>query len=223
MGARGAADRGLRHHRRHPHRRPGRPRRVDRLAVPAPLRLRRLLRPAARRRVDTGTGGSPRPTRRTEVDAAATAADTLVLETEFETADGVGPAHRLHAHPRGPSPGGAHGRGRRGPGRHAHGPRASASATARCVPWVRRCDGLLTAIAGPDAVALWTPVETRGEDMTHGGRVHASHEGQHIPFVLTWYPSHEAPPRPVDPLVRRRGHRRRGGRTGRRRCTYEGE
>ena len=48
--ARGAADRGLRAHRRHPHRGPGRPQRVDRLAVPAPLRLRRLLRPAPRRR-----------------------------------------------------------------------------------------------------------------------------------------------------------------------------
>ena len=34
------------------------------------------------------------------------------------------------------------------------------------VPWVHRIDGLLTAIAGPDGLALWTPVETRGEDLT---------------------------------------------------------
>ncbi|HXX88859.1 MAG TPA: glycoside hydrolase family 15 protein [Acidimicrobiales bacterium] len=65
------------------------------------------------------------------------------------------------------------------------------------VPWVRRIDGLLTAVVGPDALALWTPVETHGRDMTTVARF-AVTAGQHIPFVLTWYPSHERPPRPVD-------------------------
>ena len=34
------------------------------------------------------------------------------------------------------------------------------------LPWVRRSGSLTTAIAGPDALSLWTPVETQGEDMT---------------------------------------------------------
>ena len=65
------------------------------------------------------------------------------------------------------------------------------------VPWVRRTDGLLCAVAGPDALALWTPIETRGEDMTTVAEFTVS-ATEHIPFVLTWYPSHEVAPRPVD-------------------------
>src|SRR5678816_4732385 len=34
------------------------------------------------------------------------------------------------------------------------------------VPWVRKRDGGLEAIAGPDALVLRTPVETRGQDLT---------------------------------------------------------
>ena len=63
------------------------------------------------------------------------------------------------------------------------------------VPWVRHLDGLLTAIAGPDAVRLWSPVEAHGE----GWRTVAEFavpEGAEIPFMLSWYPSHESPPRP---------------------------
>jgi GH15 family glucan-1,4-alpha-glucosidase len=65
------------------------------------------------------------------------------------------------------------------------------------VPWVRYQDGLLTAIAGPDGLALWTPVDTWGEDF----QTHAEfkvNEGQTVPFVLSWFPSHEFPPRPTD-------------------------
>jgi GH15 family glucan-1,4-alpha-glucosidase len=65
------------------------------------------------------------------------------------------------------------------------------------VPWVRRLDGLLTAIAGPDALALWSPVHTRGEEMRTVADFTVS-QGQQIPFVLAWYPSHEELPRPVD-------------------------
>ena len=39
------------------------------------------------------------------------------------------------------------------------------------VPWVRRQDFGLRAIAGPDALELHTPVELRGEDLRHGRRV----------------------------------------------------
>jgi GH15 family glucan-1,4-alpha-glucosidase len=65
------------------------------------------------------------------------------------------------------------------------------------VPWVRRIDGLLTATAGPDSMALWTPVDTRGEDMTTVAEF-TIREGQRVPFVLSWYPSHLPAPRPVD-------------------------
>ena len=34
------------------------------------------------------------------------------------------------------------------------------------VPWVRRAGSLVTAIAGPDALSLWTPVHAHGEEMT---------------------------------------------------------
>src|SRR5512143_4160532 len=34
------------------------------------------------------------------------------------------------------------------------------------VPWVRRIDNVLTALAGPDALALQTPVAVRGENLT---------------------------------------------------------
>src|SRR5664279_2714036 len=64
------------------------------------------------------------------------------------------------------------------------------------VPWVRRVDGTLTAIAGPDALSLWTPVHTRGQDMSTVAEFTVS-EGQAIPFSLSWYPANEAPPRPV--------------------------
>ena len=67
----------------------------------------------------------------------------------------------------------------------------------RVVPWVRRLDGLLTALAGPDGLALWTTVHTRGRDRTTVAEFSVS-AGQHVPFVLTWFPSHEDPPRPTD-------------------------
>jgi len=66
------------------------------------------------------------------------------------------------------------------------------------VPWVRNVDGTLVAIAGPDALALRTPVELEGRDL----RTHASFtiaEGDRVPFVLTWFPSNEPLPTPVEP------------------------
>jgi GH15 family glucan-1,4-alpha-glucosidase len=67
------------------------------------------------------------------------------------------------------------------------------------VPWVRRLDEkTLLAIAGPDAVALRTPVPLRGEDFRTRGEFTVA-EGDRVPFVLTWYPSHREPPDEVDP------------------------
>ncbi|HMK63684.1 MAG TPA: glycoside hydrolase family 15 protein [Acidimicrobiales bacterium] len=67
----------------------------------------------------------------------------------------------------------------------------------RVIPWVRRSGNLLLAAAGPDGLALWTPVRTEGEGMTTVAEFTVG-AGQHTPFVLTWFPSHESPPRPVD-------------------------
>jgi GH15 family glucan-1,4-alpha-glucosidase len=65
------------------------------------------------------------------------------------------------------------------------------------VPWVRRVDGTLSAIAGPDGLSLWTPTECHGQDLSTVAEFTVS-EGQRIPFSLTWFPANEEPPRPVD-------------------------
>jgi len=48
------------------------------------------------------------------------------------------------------------------------------------VPWVTRHDGLLTATAGPDALALFSRVHTHGENMRSVAELTVS-EGQQIP------------------------------------------
>ena len=65
------------------------------------------------------------------------------------------------------------------------------------VPWVRRVDHARVAIAGPDALCFRTPVEVRGEDMTTVSEF-MLRAGERIPFVLTWFPSHEPLPGRVD-------------------------
>ena len=67
------------------------------------------------------------------------------------------------------------------------------------VPWVSRtADGTLKAVAGPEALILTTPVETRGEELTTVAEFEVG-PGDRVPFVLTWHPSHEPAPAPVDP------------------------
>jgi len=124
--------------------------------------------------------------------------NTLILETRFETANGV--VALIDFMP----------------------PRGSASDIVRLVrgvrgrvklqmqlvirfgfgtdiPWVRRAgDGALLAISGQDMTVLRTPVETRGEDMTTVAGFEVS-EGETVPFVLTYGPSHLPVPRPIDP------------------------
>jgi GH15 family glucan-1,4-alpha-glucosidase len=66
------------------------------------------------------------------------------------------------------------------------------------VPWVSRSDaGDLVAIAGPDMVVLRTPVVLRGEGLTTVGDFVVS-AGQRVPFVLTYAPSHLPLPEPID-------------------------
>ncbi|GAT12329.1 glucoamylase [Mycolicibacterium novocastrense] len=66
------------------------------------------------------------------------------------------------------------------------------------VPWVRREDGVLAAVAGPDAVWLHTPVAYRGEDLTTVAEFEVA-AGQRLPFVLVYTESHLPRPEPVDP------------------------
>jgi GH15 family glucan-1,4-alpha-glucosidase len=68
----------------------------------------------------------------------------------------------------------------------------------RIVPWVRSIGDAVVAIAGPDALCLRSPVASHGEDMTTVARFTVS-AGERIPFVLTWFPSHEPVPDAIDP------------------------
>lgn len=65
------------------------------------------------------------------------------------------------------------------------------------VPWVRaRADGI-DAVAGPDRVRVRTPAQLRGVDWTTVADVRVR-AGDRVPFVLSWSPSHEPAPDPVD-------------------------
>jgi GH15 family glucan-1,4-alpha-glucosidase len=124
--------------------------------------------------------------------------DTLILETRFETADGI--VTLIDFMP----------------------PRGVASDVVRLVrsesgrvklrmelvirfgfgrdvPWVKRTEeGALLAICGPDMTVLRTLIETRGEDMTTVADFEVG-AGETIPFVLTYGPSHLPVPEPIDP------------------------
>jgi GH15 family glucan-1,4-alpha-glucosidase len=66
------------------------------------------------------------------------------------------------------------------------------------VPWVRRVDDSRVAIAGPDGLCFRTPARTRGENMRTLSTFTVE-EGDRVPFVLTWFPSHTGLPEAVDP------------------------
>jgi GH15 family glucan-1,4-alpha-glucosidase len=125
--------------------------------------------------------------------------NTLILETRFETADGV--VAVIDFMP----------------------PRGHASDVVRLVrgitgrvklrmeliirfgfgtgiPWVKRTEdgNALLAICGPDMTVLRTEVKTRGEDMTTLADFEVD-AGETIPFVLTYGPSHLPVPEPIDP------------------------
>src|SRR3546814_813656 len=63
------------------------------------------------------------------------------------------------------------------------------------VPWVRRLDGTLSLVAGPDALELATPVPLHGENQSTKAAF-TVRPGDRVPFVLTW---HE----PTEPLLHR--------------------
>jgi len=67
------------------------------------------------------------------------------------------------------------------------------------VPWVRHVGAGLHAIGGPDSVWLRTPVEVRGRNLTSVAEFTVA-EGEQVPFMLTWHWSHERAPRAIDPV-----------------------
>jgi GH15 family glucan-1,4-alpha-glucosidase len=66
------------------------------------------------------------------------------------------------------------------------------------LPWVRRRDGRISAVAGPDSLWLDTPVPLTGRNLTHCASFRVA-AGDRVPFVLTWQPSHESAPQRADP------------------------
>src|SRR3984957_11896957 len=65
------------------------------------------------------------------------------------------------------------------------------------VPWVRRTDSGISAIAGPDMISLRSDVELHGENLKTLSEFTVT-EGQKISFDLTWYPSHVSEPPAVN-------------------------
>ena len=62
----------------------------------------------------------------------------------------------------------------------------------QAVPWVRRRDYGLSAIAGPDAVELHTRVALEGRDMKSIARF-TVRENESVPFTLSYHRSHKTP------------------------------
>ncbi|MER6532521.1 glycoside hydrolase family 15 protein [Streptomyces sp900105755] len=147
--------------------------------------------------------------------------DTLVLDTEWETADGTVRVTDLMP-------------------QREHAPdvvrivegvsgRVTVHSTLRLrfdygsvIPWMRRSGGHRVAVAGPDAVWLRSEpsVRTWGEDFgTHSEFTVA--EGERVAFVFTWHPSHQPRPPLVDPYEALRSSVT-DWRRWTARCTYHG-
>ncbi|MFJ8947858.1 glycoside hydrolase family 15 protein [Streptomyces sp. NPDC102395] len=125
--------------------------------------------------------------------------DTLVLDTEWETADGaIRVTDLMPQRDRAPDVVRVV-EGLRG--------RVTVCSTLRLrfdygsvVPWMRRSDGHRVAVAGPDAVWLRSEPEvlTWGEDFCTYSEFTVE-EGESVAFVMTWHPSHHPRPPLVDP------------------------
>jgi GH15 family glucan-1,4-alpha-glucosidase len=63
------------------------------------------------------------------------------------------------------------------------------------VPWVRRVDGRWRALAGPDGLEMYTPIEVRGENLTTTAELRVKRRDR-VAFVLGWFPSHDPQPVP---------------------------
>jgi GH15 family glucan-1,4-alpha-glucosidase len=89
------------------------------------------------------------------------------------------------------------------------------------VPWVRRTEDGISAIAGPDILGLRTDVPLRGENLKTLSDFTVA-EGQKISFDLTWYPSHYYKPEPLN-ADKALQDTEAWWREWSDRCTYQGE
>jgi GH15 family glucan-1,4-alpha-glucosidase len=124
--------------------------------------------------------------------------DTMILETEFETADGCVAIIDFMPQRDGKS----------NIVRTVVGKRGRVAMQTQIVlrfdygsviPWVSRLDdGTLRAIAGPDMVVIRADVPLHGEGFTTVSDFTVA-AGDRVSFVMTWGPSHLEPPQTVDP------------------------
>ena len=122
--------------------------------------------------------------------------ETLILETEFDTAKGR--VRLIDCMPLWPDRTDivriVEGIGGRVPMRMEFIMRCGYGAV---VPWVRRVEGALLATAGPDSFELRSGAEPHGKEFTTVARFTVA-RGQRVAFVLTYFPSHESRPLPID-------------------------
>lgn len=123
--------------------------------------------------------------------------DTLILETEHETADGVIAVTDFM-----PVRGVAPDIVRIVEGKRGRVPVRSELVIrfdyGSIVPWVRRTADGIHAVAGPDTLWLHTPVKHSGENFKTVAEFTVE-PGQRVPFTLTWCQSHQPAPEVVDP------------------------
>jgi GH15 family glucan-1,4-alpha-glucosidase len=67
------------------------------------------------------------------------------------------------------------------------------------IPWVQTSLEETSAVAGPDALYLRTEADTHGEDLSTVSEF-TVREGEVVPFTLTWAPSEEDAPDAMDPI-----------------------
>ena len=122
--------------------------------------------------------------------------DTLVLETELESADGL--VRVIDFMPLGGEHSsvvriveGVHGRV------PVHMRLTIRFDYGSIVPWVRRRDDGIVAVAGPDGLVLRTPVELVGRDMRTEAEFVVG-PGERVPFVLSWFSPPGTPPAALD-------------------------
>jgi GH15 family glucan-1,4-alpha-glucosidase len=147
--------------------------------------------------------------------------ETMVLETEFETGDGV--VRVIDFMP--PRDDGAPTVIRIVEGVRGEVPMSMVLRLrfdyGNVVPWVYQEQGDLVAVAGPDAVWLRTPAALKGENLATRADF-TIRAGDQVPFVLIWRPSHLTRPEPLD-AVHQLGVTEGYWRGWISACTYEGE
>jgi GH15 family glucan-1,4-alpha-glucosidase len=89
------------------------------------------------------------------------------------------------------------------------------------IPWVRRTEDGIRAVAGPDTLVLHSSVDLRNENFRTEAEFTIS-EGQRVAFVLVWHPSHRPSPSFIDP-EETLAHTDAWWREWSGRCTYQGQ